>query len=467
MIMPNDKAQNPNEAQISNFKCSKLKNAFGTLGFRSFGILFGFWILCFGFAAPAAAVTPIARWDVVPYQRINQGETLNVGVVAFSKNGIDRVVFNISGKGYSGGSKVATQMTHNPRTDVWEYWVPVRASEFTSDGVITIEATVYGKDGGVRSKDTDGDGLDDGLGLDPLVLHVNPTGTLPQPEAWVDVNGDDGTGQVNNSAKPFKSARRAVDAIRSWRKSNGYGDNADGGIVRLNPGTHRTTGSAGAISVVDEWVTITNNPALGGTRANTILTAANAVFDIEKAHLKGVTLDRSGGGGEIVNQCWAGNSACVIRVSVWIDHSDVIGSGRWVEMSNPVSAKIHSLYWTDSYITNVADATVKSNRLPNKLIRGVTIEHIGDDAFVNVPMIVNSTAHDLNPGQHYYDGNPTPWHSDAIQWFGGVADNNAVVYNVRVTGAAYQGLFIRGRDGAAGPSPPNAQGMAFVNVYIE
>ena len=36
----------------------------------------------------AFALTPIARWDVVPHQRISAGETFNLGVVAFSKEGI-------------------------------------------------------------------------------------------------------------------------------------------------------------------------------------------------------------------------------------------------------------------------------------------------------------------------------------------------------------------------------------------
>ena len=79
----------------------------------------------------ANALSPVARVDVVPYQRIEYGTTFNFGAVAFSKEGIDKVDFVISGQGYSGGTKTATEMTYNSRTGVWEYWVTIASSEFT------------------------------------------------------------------------------------------------------------------------------------------------------------------------------------------------------------------------------------------------------------------------------------------------------------------------------------------------
>src|SRR5574343_1518130 len=107
------------------------------------------------------ALTPIARTDVVPYQRIEYGETFNFGVVAFSKDGIDRVEFTISGQGYSGGVKTATSMRLNNQVGsvattghvgVWEYYVPISSSEFTSDGAITVTPVVYGTDNGTDRK---------------------------------------------------------------------------------------------------------------------------------------------------------------------------------------------------------------------------------------------------------------------------------------------------------------------------
>ena len=50
------------------------------------------------------ALTPIAHTDVVPYQRIQYGSSFDFGVVAFSKPGINRVDFAITGQGYTGDS---------------------------------------------------------------------------------------------------------------------------------------------------------------------------------------------------------------------------------------------------------------------------------------------------------------------------------------------------------------------------
>ena len=45
---------------------------------------------------PATNLTPIARWDVVPRQRLDPGATLKCGVVAFSKYGIQKVRFAVN-----------------------------------------------------------------------------------------------------------------------------------------------------------------------------------------------------------------------------------------------------------------------------------------------------------------------------------------------------------------------------------
>ena len=78
----------------------------------------------------------IARFDVVPYQAFS--DTLNVGVVAFHVNGIQKVSFSVNG-----GSWVdVTDMTRNPDTNVVEYWATLRATDF-SDGQIEVRAIVY------------------------------------------------------------------------------------------------------------------------------------------------------------------------------------------------------------------------------------------------------------------------------------------------------------------------------------
>jgi PKD repeat protein len=392
---------------------------------------------------PQTQLKPIARWDVVPNQRINRDSTFNCGVVAFSKFGVARVQFNVIGQGYTGTNPVSvSSMSYNDQTGVWEYWTPIRGSDFTTDGPITVEASVYGNDGGVRDKTTDGGGV----GLDALPLVVNPTGTLAQIEAWVSTTGNDSTGAVADSTKPFLTIGKAIDVIRAKRASLGLGDNADGGIVHLMPGSHTcaTGGVAGPILCDNEWVTITT--AAGGTKANTVL-LPGSIVPTRKIALRGITLN---GGGTL------GMSATQrVLARVWADDCAIIGSGRGISGSHPLSSEYQQLYLTNSSITQVNQATSGSN-----LCRGLTITTIADDAFQNVPLVINCLVDDIDPLS-------TGIHADCWQHGGGNStnkiDDNVIVYGLKATNMKYQSLFIRGDIYSPVTS---STGMAFVNVYM-
>ncbi len=391
---------------------------------------------------PQAQLTPIARWDTVPHQRIDAGQTLNIGVVAFSRYGISRVRFIVSGEGYTGPSPIdVTKMTINDQTGVCEYWAPIKADDFTSDGLITVDAEVYGNDGGVRTKDTDGGGV----GLDPLGVMVNPTGSLQTVQAWVSTAGNDGAAAVNSRSKPFGTIGKAIDAIRQYRASQGLGNNADGGIVRLMQGTHNSDngGVTSTIACDYEWLTITTDD--GGNPDNTTI-LSGGIPTVRKLHIQNVTL--SGGG--VLSMGDRGQD------KVWADGCRLVGSGRQVTGSHPLGYEYGRMFYTDCSITQVQQATTGS-----ALCRNLNISHIGDDAFQNVAMVVNCDVMDIDP---YGSGA----HADA--WQHGMGDDsnklddNVIVYNLVATGLQYQSIFIRG-DIYAPPSM--ADGMAFVNVYTE
>lgn len=393
---------------------------------------------------PQTRLKPIARWDVVPYQRINAGATLNVGVVAFSKYGISRVQFTISGQDYKGVSPInVTQMTLNPQSGVYEYWTPIRANDFTGNGVFTIDAAVYGNDGGYRDRSTDGGGV----GLDRLPLVVDATGALPQVQAWVSTSGNDSTGVVNDSSRPFRTVGWAIDRIRAHRSSIGAGNNADGGIVRLMPGTHSNAdgGVSGPVACVDEWLTITT--AAGGTRSNTIL-GTGSQLPTSKIALRGITLSGSG----VLGMSYDNRTA----TQVWADDCALVGSGRGITFSHPLSSEFQRLYYTGCSITEVHQATSGS-----QLCRGLTITRISDDAFQNIPAVYNCVVDDVDPLS-------TGAHADAWQHGMGNSsnkiDDNVIVYNLRATNLKYQSVFIRADIYS---QPSYAQGMAFVNVYMQ
>ena len=376
-------------------------------------------------------LTPIARWDVVPYQRIEQGETLNAGIVAFSKTGIDTVRFRVNG----GAPIDVTAMTFNTRTQVHEYWLPIRAADLSNDGPFTVEATVYGRDGGLRE-------------LPALALVANPHGTLPAPQAWVAASGgNDATGQVNNSSKRYATIGGAINGIRAWMRSNGYGDHADGGIVRLLSGTHTMDngGDYDWFSTSTEWLTITT--AAGGTPANTIIRDRASLAPATRLlRCQGVTL-RSGGKYRYVLL----QNDAVADPHLWIEDCDMIGSGRWVAGSHPIPQNWNKKWFTESYLYDV-DFAVGGGEMARNLV----IEHIGNDVFQHCPMVVNCSADDVDPGD-------TGWHTDAWQWFSPSGPNNTIVYNFRFSDGHYQSMMCR--TGVA--SAAKAENVAFVNFYSE
>ncbi len=380
--------------------------------------------------ASGPGLTPIARWDVVPYQRVAQGETFNCGVVAFSQNGIDRVEFSVNGR----PAASVTSMTYNHRTGVYEYWYGINANGFSSGGPITVTAKVYGNDGGTRT-------------LDPLPLVVDPDGDLPAPQAWVDASrGNDSTGAVNNASKPYRTIGKAVDGIRAWMSANGFGNRVDGGIVRLMPGTHRMSngGVRTLIATSQEWLTITT--AAGGTRANTRIVDRDTTLPKTKLICcKGITV-QSGGQWRYVFLHDSGIS----NPYLWLENCAIIGSGRWMAGSHPVPSSWQNKWFTNSYIYDV-DFGFGGG----VLARGLTIEHIGNDAFQHCPMVVNCVVDDVDPGS-------TGWHSDAWQWFSTSGPKNTIAYGYRCDNAHCQGVMCR--TGVAGS--PRAEGVAFVNTFI-
>lgn len=397
----------------------------------------------------AGSAIPIARWDTVSYQRVNAGETLQAGVVAFSKAGIHKVEFKITGQGYTGPATVdVTSMSLNTATGVHEYWVPIRAGDFASDGPVTVEARVVGRDGGVRDKNTAGGGL----GLDPLTVVVNPRGTLPQPVAWVDPSlTSDAGGAVNNQSKPFATVGKAADALRAWRAAQGLGNNGDGGIVRLLPGTH-TCSNGNVVTTMaceNEWLTITGMP--GTNPEDTILQSGPGPV-VRKIKVSGITLENlTGARGTVLTT----TSADRAETQIWVANCRMRGPGRHTANANPLSAGYLYTYYTDTYIERVDFATPGGD-----ICRGLTIEGIGNDAFQLVPLVVNCRANDIDPGN-------TGWHADAWQHFDGNAENrrdeNSIVYNFEATNCKYQGIFIRPNGGNA---PTHANGMALVNVRV-
>lgn len=377
----------------------------------------------------AQALTPIARVDAVPYQRIEYGTTFNFGVVAFSKEGIDRVEFNISGQGYTGGVKTATEMTKNTQVasiettghdGVWEYWVPISSNEFTSNGAITITPTVYGKDNDTRI-------------LDPITLIVEATEIGTHTTAWVDsVSGNNATGQVDDINHPYLTIAAAVSAAQT-----AHSGNSNGNIIYLKEGTY-TFGDISA-NTTNEWLTITR--ASGATKENVIIQTGGYITT-NLLRVKEITIQSSGSYGYVFVTDNPG--------ILWFDRSRAMGSGRYLVHSNPVYVSHQEQYSTGSYYYNMDSALSGT-----PLVRGALVEYLGNDALQNVPFAVNVKVHNINPGL-------TGWHADAYQAHtaGVPPASNRILYNFHATDLHIEGIFMRTDGGTA-------TNNAFVNVLIE
>src|SRR3989344_4127506 len=207
-------------------------------------------------SANGTGPTPIGRWDFVPYQTLNNGEEIGIGIVAFHIYGIERVLFSVEG----GEWTEVREMTYNPYSRVWEYWIKLKASDFSSDGLKEIRAIIYPKVGQPRV--LQGSNFrQNANGIHSMFLNTNKNGNLLVHDRYVDaVIGDDTTGD-GTQGSPFKTI---VVAARDLTADYGSGD---GGGIFFQAGEYYfgTSGSTPSIITNTRWLTI--KPADGLTKS--------------------------------------------------------------------------------------------------------------------------------------------------------------------------------------------------------
>jgi hypothetical protein len=379
---------------------------------------------------------------------LKSGETLQAGVVAFSKHGIDEVQFHISGQGYSGSSpKTATSMTYNDRVDVWEYWVPISASEFASDGPITVEAVVIGNDGGVRDKNTT-----PGDGLESLTLYVNPTwDATDQHRVGFDQRKRLHRTGEQFASRPYRHIGVAMQALSSYQ-----GGSADGATVRLLPGQPhrrrwrglRLRGRARGRRMDHHHAT---TPSFGGNKSNTKI-VGQTEGDLTAYYLKAQDITLSAP--NIINA--SSSDSNWTKYSVWLKDCDIEGGSSDFEF--PVGSGWRGPhYYTECLIKDQRRAS--GNGQNHKMMRNLTILNTREDCFQSVPYGINIFVDGSDPGS-----GSNPEHSDVIQGPPAIGTENAKIhnwiwYNVVAKDLHYQGIFVR--SGAV------SKNNAFVNCFME
>lgn len=331
-----------------------------------------------GFSGPTSEPGPVgnpasagygakvmAHWNTVPYQTFY--DEMNVGIVAFHMNGIDRVEFAVNG----GAWTAVEEMTDNPSTNTVEYWVKLRSSDL-EDGVVEVRAIAYPTIGQPRL-------------LESLFLNSNGDGTLPDNIRYVssiagnDISGD-GTG-----TNPFATIMKAMKAIES-ANGNGF---ADGGSIYLLAGNYQLgTYSAGLNTTTsNRWVTI--RPAPGLTKAHVSITSTGTEgVKTKLVRIEDVTI-RS----EL-------KTDAALTDYLWLSNCKLQGNGRDTVIGTDgfVSA---SSGWTEFYFTD-SSLDAHKDGLAAKIVRNVALSNIGSDAFSGARLVVNSSVDDIDASGTIY-----------------------------------------------------------------
>lgn len=354
-------------------------------------------------AGASFAGRPVARWDVVPYQRISG--TFKVGVVAFHEKGV-QVEFSVNGK------KMATvdRPTLNTRTKVWEYVYAFDATQY-KDGLVKIGAKAV----------TDGEKPYD---LPELELYANSKKTLGSRKcAWVDPKNGNEFAEGTKDA-PVKSLKQAVAKA------------GDGGTVYLYPGKYQAK-MIGGTKDNKYWTLLV--PAKDVKRSQVKIQGGRT--GTEKIHFKNVELysDLADGYGAIM----MGEGG---ETMAWFDNCKFYNKGGRYSGTVSVFGNRMRAFVTGGSTSEVA------NGPQCELIRGHEISAIACDALPSDnALVVNTTVNDI-------DATGTPGDPDLFNGFASGKNwvGDVILYNVKATDIKAKGL-----------SGRRLRDSAFVNVSVE
>jgi hypothetical protein len=383
--------------------------------------------------SPGFDATVIAHWDVVPFQTF--GGDLEIGVVAFHRNGIDRVEFSAEG----GPWTAVTDMTLNPRTGVVEYWAVLRAADLP-DGPVKVRAIAYPKFAGVPRLVSFNFTFNGGGDMPFLLLWANAAGSLPGQVRYVSAAQGNDANDGLTAVTPYQDIEHAAEQIEAAQ-----GGNASGGTIYLLPQDDWVMPSLNGILADRRWLTIAAAP---GVAAHDVVFSTVDDKGLSDGLLRVANLTVRGPDSEFGGQGGA----------LWFDRVTSLGTSAELDGGGFAAAtwsKAYGLYATDSFFSHLTQPMVKTT-----LIRNVRLHDIGVDLFREPRAVINVTS------THHGYG-PFESHGDFVQWY--LPDTplaeNFIFYNVSSYGGHQdvQGIY---HDGAGGDAPV-FNNVAFVNVHID
>ena len=359
-------------------------------------------LLSFLAAGALFAGRPVARWDVVPYQRVSS--VFKAGVVAFHEKPVT-VAFTVNGK----PAHTAAKPELNSRTKVWEFVFPFDAAKYP-DGLVRLGAKVTAEGG-------------ESYVLPDLELYANAKKTQgSRKAAWVDPK--DGNEFADGSKEhPVNSIKQAVQKC------------GDGGTVYLLPGNYSAKMIGGG---KDRrfWTRIL--PAPGAKRGQVKISSGRT--GTEKLHFINCDLfcDVSDGYGTVV----MGEGG---QTMAWFDNCRMYNrQGRYAGTTTPFGNKLRA------FVTGGQTSDISNG--PNcELVRNHAVSCIADCAFAgNDCLVVNTTVKDIDGTGTSADPELFNGFATGANWVGDV-----IFYNVTATGVKAKGL-----------SGQRLRDSAFVNVVV-
>ena len=368
--------------------------------------------------------TAIARWDVVPFQAF--GGTFEVGVLAFHMAGIDRVEFAVDG-----GPWVAVdEMSLNPRTNVYEYWVSLDASLHDSDGPVEVRAIAYPNVGVPRV--LSGEITDDSIlnGMHSMRLVSYPAGLPDVFEVFVDSSNGQDAGATGDRGSPFSTIKAAMNFAAA-----GNGDLSNV-TISLLPG--RYIGPDGTAQTGDSWVTI---QAADGVDSEDVVLIGRARPKANYVRLSGLSIEAQTN--TTIFEGWVDYDRFV-----WFDDVHLFGDSR-ADDTRYFTRRYHE------FVTNSSYTDLPNGPGGALIVRNTTVDRIRSDAYSNSLLIVNSSVDDI-------DRLDSGDHPDVYQIYSpNERVTNRIVYGLRATNARSQGVFLGGIQNNF------VDDLAFVNTLIE
>lgn len=378
----------------------------------------------------------IARWDVVPYQTFD--DDLQVGVIAFHINGIDRVEFSANG----GPWTVIREMSENPRTGVWEYFATLQASQIP-DGPLELRAIAYpvvGTPRVLQDASTAAWGNQDAMSLH---LYANAGGTLNQGTVYVSAAGSDSTGN-GSSANPYASIWKALVTMRDELAS------FDGGTIEIvSAGTYDISQVQNPGLANSYWVTIRKSESLPASPVIIAPTSRSLLRPgCSKLRFEGLAFDFS-----LISQVYKGDQEHIWFDScTWFqsDGKDASYPGQTV----PIRNEAGTVYVTNSVATEMLYGFTNCT-----MVRNSRCADISGDSYANTACVINGVTDGITTDSAF--------HQDTHQYHSRAWENvilyNVVNYGLDVDGV--QNFFLDHYMGGVYPSLYTD--IAFVNIAFE